>query len=74
LEPRRPSADIISRSMNGTLIMSIAYGIDTLPSNDPYMVTAEAAIDAITEAIVPGRYLVVLLSTLFSLCLYCLNT
>ncbi|KAJ7251340.1 cytochrome P450 [Mycena rebaudengoi] len=46
------------KHMNGTLIMSIAYGIDTLPSNDPYMVTAEAAIDAITEAIVPGRYLV----------------
>ncbi|KAJ7242999.1 cytochrome P450, partial [Mycena rebaudengoi] len=46
------------KHMNGTLIMSIAYGIDTLPSNDPYMETAEAAIDAITQAVVPGRYLV----------------
>jgi hypothetical protein len=46
--------------MSGALIMSIAYGIDTLPFNDPYMKTAEAAIDAITQAAVPGRYLVVL--------------
>ncbi|KAJ7251383.1 hypothetical protein C8J57DRAFT_1353396 [Mycena rebaudengoi] len=38
--------------------MSIVYGIDTLSSNDPYMETAEAAIDAITRAAVPGRYLV----------------
>ncbi|KAJ7251337.1 cytochrome P450 [Mycena rebaudengoi] len=46
------------KHMNGALIMSIAYGIDTLPSNDPYMETAEAAIDALTQAAVPGRYLV----------------
>ncbi|KAJ7251361.1 cytochrome P450 [Mycena rebaudengoi] len=43
---------------NGALIMSIAYGIHTLPSNDPYMETAEAAIDAMAQAAVPGRYLV----------------
>ncbi|KAJ7251429.1 cytochrome P450, partial [Mycena rebaudengoi] len=46
------------KHMSGALIMSIAYGIDTLPFNDPYMKTAEAAIDAITQAAVPGRYLV----------------
>ncbi|KAJ7252541.1 cytochrome P450 [Mycena rebaudengoi] len=46
------------KHMNGALIMSIAYGIDTLPSNDPYMETAEAALKAIAQAIVPGRYLV----------------
>ncbi|KAJ7204583.1 cytochrome P450 [Mycena rebaudengoi] len=46
------------KHMNGALIMSIAYGIDTLPSNDPYMETAEVAIDAITQAGIPGRYLV----------------
>ncbi|KAJ7290001.1 cytochrome P450 [Mycena rebaudengoi] len=34
--------------------MSIAYGIDTLPFNDPYMKTAEAAIGAIMQAAVPG--------------------
>jgi hypothetical protein len=61
LEPRHLSAEAISRSMNGALIMSIAYGIHTLPSNDPYMETAEAAIDALAQAAVPGRYLVVLL-------------
>ncbi|KAJ7251370.1 cytochrome P450 [Mycena rebaudengoi] len=46
------------KHMNGALIMSIAYGIETLPSNDPYMETAEAAIDALAQAAVPGRYLV----------------
>ncbi|KAJ7251381.1 cytochrome P450 [Mycena rebaudengoi] len=46
------------KHMSGALIMSIAYGIDTLPFNDPYMKTAEAAIDAIMQAAVPGRYLV----------------
>ncbi|KAJ7230946.1 cytochrome P450 [Mycena rebaudengoi] len=46
------------KHMNSSLIMSIAYGIDTLPSNDPYMETAEAAIDAIMQAAIPGRYLV----------------
>jgi hypothetical protein len=61
LEPRHPSADTISRSMTGALIMSIAYGIDTLPSNDPYVETAEAVLDAMAQAAVPGRYLVVLL-------------
>jgi hypothetical protein len=59
--------------MNGALIMSIAYGIDTLPSNDPYMETAEAALEAIAQAAVPGRYLVVLSSPPFSPCLYYLN-
>ncbi|KAJ7283162.1 cytochrome P450 [Mycena rebaudengoi] len=52
------------KHMNGALIMSIAYGIDTLPSNDPYMETAEGAIDAIMQAGVPGRYLVDLLPIL----------
>ncbi|KAJ7251374.1 cytochrome P450 [Mycena rebaudengoi] len=46
------------KHMNGALIMSIAYGIDTLPSNDPYMETAEATIDALAQTAVPGRYLV----------------
>ncbi|KAJ7251444.1 cytochrome P450 [Mycena rebaudengoi] len=46
------------KHMTGALIMSIAYGIDTLPSNDPYVETAEAALDAITQAAIPGRYLV----------------
>ncbi|KAJ7290002.1 cytochrome P450 [Mycena rebaudengoi] len=46
------------KHMNGALIMSIAYGIDTLPSNDPYIETAEVAIDAVMQAAIPGRYLV----------------
>ncbi|KAJ7251386.1 hypothetical protein C8J57DRAFT_674151 [Mycena rebaudengoi] len=70
-----PDEEIMNhiKHLNGALIMSIAYGIDTLPSKDPYMETAEAAIDAITRAAVPGRYLVVLSSTPFSFCLHCLN-
>ncbi|KAJ7251438.1 cytochrome P450 [Mycena rebaudengoi] len=46
------------KHMTGALIMSIAYGIDTLPSNDPYVETAEAVLDAMAQAAVPGRYLV----------------
>ncbi|KAJ7252463.1 cytochrome P450 [Mycena rebaudengoi] len=46
------------KHMNGALIMSIAYGVDTLPSNDPYMETAETVLDAALQAAVPGRYLV----------------
>ncbi|KAJ7252519.1 cytochrome P450, partial [Mycena rebaudengoi] len=55
-----PDEEIMNhiKHMNGALIMSIAYGIDALPSNDPYMKTAEAALHAITQAAVPGRYLV----------------
>ncbi|KAJ7251389.1 cytochrome P450 [Mycena rebaudengoi] len=55
-----PDEEIMNhiKHMNGALIMSIAYGIDALPSNDPYMATAEAALHAITQAAVPGRYLV----------------
>ncbi|KAJ7278952.1 cytochrome P450 [Mycena rebaudengoi] len=61
-----PDDEIMShiKHMNGTLIMSIAYGIDTLPSNDPYMETAEAAIDAIMQAAIPGRYLVDMITIL----------
>ncbi|KAJ7252466.1 cytochrome P450 [Mycena rebaudengoi] len=46
------------KHMTGALIMSIAYGIDALPSNDPYVETAEAVLDAMAQAAVPGRYLV----------------
>ncbi|KAJ7251368.1 cytochrome P450 [Mycena rebaudengoi] len=55
-----PDDEVIKhiKHMNGALIMSIAYGIDTLPFNDPYMETAEAAVDAMAQAAVPGRYLV----------------
>ncbi|KAJ7252511.1 cytochrome P450 [Mycena rebaudengoi] len=55
-----PDGEVLDhiRHMNGSMIMSITYGIDSLPSNDPYMQNAEAVIKALVEASVPGRYLV----------------
>lgn len=38
--------------------MSIAYGIDILPEDDPYVVNAEKAIATVAQAAIPGRYLV----------------
>lgn len=39
--------------------MSIAYGIDVLPSEDPYVSLAYEAVETLSYAGVPGRYLVV---------------
>jgi hypothetical protein len=39
--------------------MSIAYGIEILPSNDPYVKLAHEAVHTLSEAGVPGKYLVV---------------
>ncbi|KAJ7251425.1 cytochrome P450, partial [Mycena rebaudengoi] len=52
-----PDDEIMNHVKHG-LIMSISYGIETLPSNDPYVKTAEAVIDAMAQAAIPGRYLV----------------
>jgi hypothetical protein len=38
--------------------MSITYGIDTLPKNDPYIATAEEAVAALSQAATPGAFLV----------------
>lgn len=45
--------------MAGEIIMSVAYGIDVLPVNDPYVALAEEAIKLTSSATVPGRFLVV---------------
>jgi hypothetical protein len=45
--------------MAGEIIMSVAYGIDVQPANDPYVTLAEAAVHSLANAIVPGRFLVV---------------
>ncbi|KAJ7454671.1 cytochrome P450 [Mycena latifolia] len=39
-------------------IMSIAYGLDVRPSDDPYLNAAQAAVRAMSMAGVPGRFLV----------------
>ncbi|KAJ7805524.1 cytochrome P450 [Mycena olivaceomarginata] len=46
------------RQMTGELIISVAYGIDTLPVNDPYIALAEKSVKAFSDASVPGRFLV----------------
>ncbi|KAJ6621540.1 cytochrome P450 [Mycena sp. CBHHK59/15] len=46
------------RHMAGELIMSVAYGINVLPSNDPYISMAKQAMHSLSIANVPGRYLV----------------
>lgn len=45
--------------MAGEVIMSVAYGINVLPSNDPYITLAEKAVHGFAVATVPGVYLVV---------------
>ncbi|KAJ6503785.1 cytochrome P450 [Mycena sanguinolenta] len=40
------------------IIMSIAYGIDLLPNDDPYVGMAYEAVEGLSHAGVPGRYLV----------------
>ncbi|KAJ6570091.1 cytochrome P450 [Mycena vulgaris] len=42
----------------GAIIMSIAYGLDVKPSDDPYLNAAHAAIRAISAAGIHGRFLV----------------
>ncbi|KAJ7146856.1 cytochrome P450 [Mycena epipterygia] len=46
------------RQMAGEVIMSVAYGIDVLPVNDPYLAVAEEAAQTAIQAAIPGRFLV----------------
>ncbi|KAJ7257102.1 cytochrome P450 [Mycena rebaudengoi] len=46
------------RHMAGTLIMDIAYGIKVLPSHDPYIQMAEKAMHDLSNASIPGAFLV----------------
>ncbi|KAJ7486314.1 cytochrome P450 [Mycena galericulata] len=45
------------RQMAGEIIMSMAYGIDVLPSDDPYVALANKAVHSLVVALV-NRYLV----------------
>lgn len=44
--------------MAGAEIMEIAYGIDVLPRDDPYILTAEHAVASISATTNAGSYLV----------------
>ncbi|KAJ7833295.1 cytochrome P450 [Mycena leptocephala] len=46
------------RQMAGEIIMAVAYGIDVLPSNDPYVTLAHKAVQTFSIGAVPGVYLV----------------
>ncbi|KAJ7142216.1 cytochrome P450 [Mycena epipterygia] len=46
------------RHMAGEIIISVAYGIDVLPVNDPYIAVAEKTNHAGIQATTPGRFLV----------------
>lgn len=38
--------------------MDVTYGIKVFPENDPYIQTAEKAMSCLTEAAIPGSFLV----------------
>ncbi|KAJ7690142.1 cytochrome P450 [Mycena rosella] len=42
----------------GGIMMTMAYGLDTLPHDDPYISAAHGALRVLTGAAVPGRFLV----------------
>ncbi|KAJ7857906.1 cytochrome P450 [Mycena leptocephala] len=46
------------RHMAGSIIMSVAYGINVLPQDDPFVALARDAIHTLVIATVPGRFLV----------------
>ncbi|KAJ6554749.1 cytochrome P450 [Mycena capillaripes] len=46
------------RQMAGEIIMAVAYGIDVLPSDDPYVTLAHKAVQTFSIGAVPGVYLV----------------
>ncbi|KAF7368512.1 Cytochrome p450 [Mycena venus] len=46
------------KQMAGEVIISVTYGIDVQPVNDPYVALAEEAIKSLSNARVPGRFIV----------------
>ncbi|KAF8506214.1 cytochrome P450 [Gautieria morchelliformis] len=52
------------RHLSGATIMEITYGIDVLPSGDPYIQLAEQATEASESALIPGSFLVDILPIL----------
>ncbi|KAJ7189263.1 cytochrome P450 [Mycena filopes] len=44
--------------MTGELIISITYGINPLPVDDPYIALAERGVASGTDSIIPGKFLV----------------
>jgi len=42
----------------GAMALTLAYGLEIQPRNDPYVAIAEEAIHTVAQAAVPGTYLV----------------
>ncbi|KAF9459105.1 cytochrome P450 [Collybia nuda] len=52
------------RQLAGETIISVAYGLDVLPKDDPYITTAEKGVHPLVVAAVPGSFLVDLIPAL----------
>ena len=46
-------------SVVGSLSFSVAYGIDTLSDNDPYLAHSKETIETLASIVVPGAFWVV---------------
>lgn len=44
--------------MTGSSIITIAYGIETMEENDPFITTAEHTMEAVNASMIPGAFLV----------------
>ncbi|TFK27924.1 cytochrome P450 [Coprinopsis marcescibilis] len=53
-----------SRNMVGGIAFSLAYGINADKPNDPNIALADAALNSVLEALLPGKYLVDLMPVL----------
>lgn len=49
---------VINYSFTGGLLIQLAYGMNTMPANDPWIQLAEQAMLASASAAVPGKWLV----------------
>ncbi|KAF8960427.1 cytochrome P450 [Flammula alnicola] len=54
----------ITRHVVGGMALSLAYGLNIQESNDPYVNLAEKAVDSVTQAVIPGAFLVDLMPIL----------
>lgn len=49
---------VVNSSMAAETIMSVAYGLDVQPHDDPYIKVAEHGVEGFSIAAVPGTFLV----------------
>lgn len=66
-KPHTHFLPIISNNVNsmaGETIISVAYGINIRPKDDPYLQVAEEGVHSLSNAAVPGTFLVDMLPVL----------